>query len=801
MNRTLFLLSLLICAGCIPIENDRGNPLPSAFDDYDIIWQSQSKNTSESMPLGGGDVGVNVWVEKNELFFYLSQSGTFDENNQMLKQGRLRIRLDPNPFAEADSFEQKLNLKEGFVSIKAVHEGLSVSIEAWVDVFRPTIQIEIESNNPLSVQAQYESWRTQEVEVPLGMRHSSFSLTGFPGKVITYADEVRFEGDSVFWYHRNREDKLLFDFMVAQQGLNSVKDQLTNTQKGLTFGGMLVGDGMVRAGVDTGTYVNTAFKAWKIKSREPKQNHALSVYLHTEQTETLADWRRQLSKSIRSTNPDHSAAKAATRLWWRQFWERSYIITTPDGAMGQDSLWQIGRNYQLFRYMLGCNAYGKYPSKFNGSLFTFDPVFINNGKYDWTPDFRQWGGGSFTAQNQRMVYWPMLKSGDAEMMIPQFDLYKNALSAAEARTSVYWGHGGCSFTEQLENFGLPFAGGWGFDSGPRKRDPDTEWGVQTNPYVNFHYVNQLEFALMILDYAQFSGDDISEYVPFIKSALQFFDEHYQYRNQKRSGQPLDEEGKLVLYPSTAAETYKWAKNPTDVIAALRTVVKRMIDLPERYVSLNEKEYYAGYMLRIPEIPTDIKQGHRVIKPAASWKEVSNVEIPELYPIFPYAIYGMGKPDLEIARNTWYYGESNKNRSIVQSWSQVGVFAARLGLTREAADFVSYKLSSGPWRFPAFWGPGFDWVPDVNHGGSGMIALQEMLLQTDGTEIYLLPAWPADWDVRFKLHAPGQTTIEADYQAGRFKQLVVTPSSRKKDIHMVRKGKTVLLEKYLVETAK
>lgn len=60
----------------------------------DYIWTEQSKNSSESMPCGGGDVGLNVWVENDELFFYISRSGTFDENNTLLKQGRIRIRLE-----------------------------------------------------------------------------------------------------------------------------------------------------------------------------------------------------------------------------------------------------------------------------------------------------------------------------------------------------------------------------------------------------------------------------------------------------------------------------------------------------------------------------------------------------------------------------------------------------------------------------------------------------------------------------------------------------------------------------------
>lgn len=35
------------------------------------------------------------------------------------------------------------------------------------------------------------------------------------------------------------------------------------------------------------------------------------------------------------------------------------------------------RNYTLFRYMLGCNAYSQWPTKFNGGLFTFDPMYVD----------------------------------------------------------------------------------------------------------------------------------------------------------------------------------------------------------------------------------------------------------------------------------------------------------------------------------------------------------------------------------------------------------------------------------------
>lgn len=64
------------------------------MEDYNIIWNTQSLDSSESMPLGGHDAGCNVWVKDNELCIYMSQSGTFDENGTMLKLGRMRLWLE-----------------------------------------------------------------------------------------------------------------------------------------------------------------------------------------------------------------------------------------------------------------------------------------------------------------------------------------------------------------------------------------------------------------------------------------------------------------------------------------------------------------------------------------------------------------------------------------------------------------------------------------------------------------------------------------------------------------------------------
>ena len=50
-----------------------------------------------------------------------------------------------------------------------------------------------------------------------------------------------------------------------------------------------------------------------------------------------------------------------------------------------------------------------------------------------------------------------------------------------------------------------------------------------------------------------------------------------------------------------------------------------------------------------------------------------------------------------------------------------------------------------------------------------------------SKIYLLPAWPREWDIDFKLHAPKNTVITGKVVNGEIQSLDVTPVSRKNDM--------------------
>ena len=88
----------------------------------DYVWTTQSQNSSESMPCGGHDIGMNVWVEDGDVLFYVSQSGWFDENNTLLKAGRWRIHFDDQLSISMTSWSQ-----EPLNSASASTTGLSIS--------------------------------------------------------------------------------------------------------------------------------------------------------------------------------------------------------------------------------------------------------------------------------------------------------------------------------------------------------------------------------------------------------------------------------------------------------------------------------------------------------------------------------------------------------------------------------------------------------------------------------------------------------------------------------------------------
>jgi alpha-L-fucosidase 2 len=712
------------------------------LDDYNVEWDSPSKDSSGSMPIGNGDLGANVWVEENgDVVLLLGKTDAWDENSSNLKLGRIRLRCSPGSVVP---FNQMLRLRTGDIQIVLGAARLRI----WVDANHPVIHIEADGDATYQITATVEIWRIEERMIKTQTGDLFRNLSGKdPYPTVVSPDRVLQLGDdTILWRHHNTpREHDGYEINMRLQGLGDYIGQTPHPLSGRTFGAAMKGPGFRI--VDENTLVS-----------RPASSHHLSIYALTMHPVSPEPWLASIRQIIAAGEQrDHASNRREHENWWTDFWNRSAI--TIDAPPSSDAF-HVARGYALQRFMNACGGRGAQPIKFNGSIFTV-------GKDD-DPDFRRWGGPGFWFMNMRLIYWPMLASGDFDLMRPWLRMYLDMLPLQKHRTRTYYGHGGAHYPETITFWGAEVSAHYGWTPFEQRKQPEAECS-----YVTYYWTCGIELSLVLWNYFVYTGDEAfaREFLlPIADAVTEFFDVHY----------PRDAAGKICFEPGQALETWQDATNPLPEIAGLRYLLPKLIDLPAELATDAQRERWKRMIDEIPPIPVGEKNGQRVILPAERFDKLKNTENPELYAIFPFHLFGVGKPELQLARDTF----AARLHPSHDCWSQDDVQMAYLGLTEQAKEFVSKRASPASHsdsRFPAFWNAFHDWLPDMDHGGVLQLALQSMLMQCEGQEIRLLPAWPSEWDADFKLHAPRQTIVQGKVRGGRIEELQVTPDSRRADV--------------------
>ncbi len=297
----------------------------------------------------------------------------------------------------------------------------------------------------------------------------------------------------------------------------------------------------------------------------------------------------------------------------------------------------------------------------------------------------------------------------------------------------------------------------------------------------------LELVGLMLDYYDYTEDETfltGELLPMARDVLAWFDARF----------PRDKAGKIELRPTQVLETYRpqdvldvqgrvvgrrEVVNDTPTVAGLESVLTRLLALP-RGVPDADRRHWRAMKAIVPPLPLQAENGKTFIRPAQDYPTNAwNIENGELYAVSPFRLFRIGKPNLETGVNTY----QRRLFRDVAGWTYDGQCAALLGMTDEAQRQVLAKAANKHpnHRFPAMWGPNYDWLPDQTLGCNLMLVLQYMVMQADRDKIFVLPAWPKEWNVRFKLRAPRNTVVEGIYRHGKLEELVVAPPSRLADV--------------------
>lgn len=127
----------------------------------------------------------------------------------------------------------------------------------------------------------------------------------------------------------------------------------------------------------------------------------------------------------------------SNKVWWHDFWARSFVhLHSTDGVADL-----IERNYTYYLYVMACSSRGKYPTKFNGMLWT------TGG------DARKWGGRYWGA-NQSCLYNALLPTNRMALLDPMFDMYSGMYESCALAARQQWGSEGIFIPETVAFDGL-----------------------------------------------------------------------------------------------------------------------------------------------------------------------------------------------------------------------------------------------------------------------------------------------------------------------------------------------------------
>ncbi|RLD83809.1 MAG: hypothetical protein DRJ10_02780 [Bacteroidetes bacterium] len=742
---------------------------------YNVIWESPSKDATGQMPLGNGDIAAGVYaIEDGDLYLLLAKNDAYTSYGDIFKPGRVRISLNPNPFVNGKPFLQTMDMLTGSVQIEADR----VKISIWADANRPIYHVEIDSPNEIEVKAEPKFWKRFEQSCSNTISVSDEdNLSG----TIKPKQDVRVDKNgNIIWYYAVG-DRSVFESDMKYYDVEEMIGKYPDPYIYNTFGNLLESPDL--------TLKN------EILSGNGKQ-FDIRIHSLTKQTPVSSDWINLIEEQAAKAVNTEQDWKNHTK-WWADFWQRSWIFISDNTLPSNDKVILNGegyitkrtekdatalvtQSYNVFRYLMACQSRGKNQTKFNGGLFTQplrctkDNIWKkvvtseSNGFLISHEDDRDWGR-RYTFQNQRLLYWPMVMSGDYDLMKPFFNYYTNLLPVRKAITNAWFEHEGAYFRENIDPTGAEHD--CGRDGKPLKIGPGENIGQ--GYYHSFYFTSGLEIVAMMIDYVNNSGDEKYRdkgLVPFAREVLLFFDKHYQ----------RDKSGKIKLDPAMVLETFWIAVNPAPDIAGLQFCLDELIKM-DAGTDLDKKEWQR-FRAEVPPVHLHKIKRKFAIAPAQKYKMKRNAENGELYPVFPFRLFGVAQGTEDIVEWTMK-NRTNKNSFDYKCWTQDQIHWAYAGNAKKAQEGLihRYRHASTQCRFPVYGSQGPDSCPDFDHFGSGSTALQRMLVQYDGDKILLFPAWPKNWDVDFKLHVPGNTTVEVKLKNGKVEILKVTPSERKEDV--------------------
>ena len=405
----------------------------------------------------------------------------------------------------------------------------------------------------------------------------------------------------------------------------------------------------------------------------------------------------------------------------------------------------------------------------------------------------------------RLPYWPMLADGDWQQMDVLLDYYLRMAPFLRARAQalrpnasrypdMLW------MTETATVFGAFSEVDWVGDGDCAAQRPrDLPLYLQANPFI---YLDAFgdgptgELALMILDRYLYDANAtaLAARLPWVFGALDYF-AHAFY--DAAATPPV------TIAPTQACETFwsPWPISPAErvvndaptIAVVTRLLARALRELPPALAPPPPRAaLWAALLAAMPPLPAT--PDGAALAPAAAYNAARshNSESTAMYAVHPARHFSVGRllsggvASLAPAIAT-FYADANAGGSPAgnKGWHQGTMHAPLLGLRAETGALLRARAAA-PAPLPGFRFRFFSGEPGMAGEAAAEVfsnlasGVQLALLQPgdDGAQsVAVLPGWPCAWGVRWRLRAPGNTSVEGVWEGGALQSLVVQPPER------------------------
>ncbi len=434
---------------------------------YNVTKVGLCESERESMPIGNGDIGANVWADKDGCVRVLiSKTDSLSEIANILKIGLVKLHFSKPIFVDEEP-EAYLDFNDGTITVR--NRVASVQVAAFRG--KKLVAAKFTTTEDVEMTAESVIWRVG----PTSNEHPE-------------SPDVRV--DDTTWYHYNEWSD--FEHTKFNRNYREIYDYIKNRCFAASFETVKTENGStVYVAVDCeivkdpASMVKTVKYAAKVAAAENKFDQYL----------------------------------LENEAYWKDYFGKTYIKLS-----GTDDAEAVCRLYTLQKYMSGCVNRGVFPIKFNGSIFCMSTKDGEPTNYD----YRNWGG-HYWIQNTRLIYWNMLYLGDFEGMKVLFDFMYSRLPAFRENAWLRFKVDGALVPETLTINGAYPHNNYGVWQ--QKFDENGPTEPNCSLWTNNHFNGMLEIAYMMLCFLSYAGESERAYFdrvcyPFIHEVLVFFRERF-----------------------------------------------------------------------------------------------------------------------------------------------------------------------------------------------------------------------------------------------------------------------------------